>query len=97
MLIKNISLRGFVATLAILFFILASAQRSYTYTQYLSKAKSLGYPAENCSYCHKMPDSGSDWNERGKWLIEEKKNRKADEVDVKWLKDYKPLESTSHN
>jgi mono/diheme cytochrome c family protein len=55
------------------------------------KAKELGFPAENCAYCHgeKMPKKGAaTYNERGKWLIAEKEKRKASEVDPVWLKDY---------
>jgi len=55
------------------------------------KAKELGYPAQNCLYCHneKLPKKGAvTHNERGKWLIAEKEKRKAKEVDASWLKDY---------
>lgn len=95
--IKYLSLRGSVVALALLFVVLAAAQKSYTYPQYLSKAKVLGYQAENCSYCHRSPQGGAGWNERGQWLIEEKRQRKAEQVDVKWLKDYKPVASADRN
>lgn len=55
------------------------------------KAKGLGYPAQNCLYCHgeKLPKKGAvTHNERGKWLIAEKEKRKAKEVDAAWLKGY---------
>jgi len=55
------------------------------------KAKELGFPVENCMYCHveKMPKKGeATYNDRGKWLVAEKENRKAAEVDVAWLKEY---------
>lgn len=55
------------------------------------KAKELGYPAENCLYCHneKLPKKdAATHNERGKWLIAEKGKRGAKEVDPAWLKDY---------
>jgi hypothetical protein len=55
------------------------------------KAKELGYPAENCLYCHgeKMPKKDSvTFNDRGKWLVAEKGKRNATEIDVAWLKDY---------
>lgn len=55
------------------------------------KAKELGFPVENCLYCHgeKMPKKEAvTYNDRGKWLIAEKEKRKAAEVDVAWLKDY---------
>ena len=55
------------------------------------KAKELGFPVENCLYCHgeKLPKKGATtYNERGQWLIDQKASRKATEVDVAWLKDY---------
>ena len=55
------------------------------------KAKELGYAATNCQYCHvdKLPKKdAAAFNDRGKWLHEEKEKRKAKEVDVSWLKDY---------
>jgi hypothetical protein len=55
------------------------------------KAKELGFPVENCMYCHneKLPKEGAvTYNDRGKWLQSEKDKRKAAEVDVAWLKEY---------
>jgi len=55
------------------------------------KAKELGFPSENCQYCHveKTPKKGAvTYNDRGKWLVDEKAKRNAKEVDVSWLKDY---------
>ena len=55
------------------------------------KAKELGFPVENCTYCHneKMPKKeAATYNDRGKWLQAEKEKRKAAEVDVAWLKEY---------
>jgi hypothetical protein len=55
------------------------------------KAKELGFPVENCMYCHneKLPKKGAvTYNDRGKWLQSEKDKRKAAEVDVAWLKEY---------
>jgi len=55
------------------------------------KAKELGYPAQNCLYCHgeKLPKKGAvTQNARGQWLVGEKVKRKAKELDVSWLKDY---------
>jgi hypothetical protein len=54
-------------------------------------AKKLGFPAQNCLYCHneKLPKKGAvTQNERGKWLVAEKDKRKPKEVDPAWLKDY---------
>ncbi len=47
----------------------------------------------NCLACHgeKLPKKDAHtFNERGKWLMAEKDKRKAKEVDVNWLKEYKP-------
>jgi hypothetical protein len=55
------------------------------------KAKELGFPAENCLYCHgeKMPKKEAvTYNDRGKWLMDQKAAKKAAEVDIAWLKDY---------
>ncbi len=55
------------------------------------KAKELGFPADNCLYCHaeKMPKKGEvTYSDRGKWLVDQKASRSAKEVDVAWLKDY---------
>jgi len=55
------------------------------------KAKELGFPVENCQYCHvdKLPKKEkNDPNERGQWLRDEKKKRGAKDVDPAWLKDY---------
>jgi hypothetical protein len=57
------------------------------YPAFLRKAQKFG--GKNCLYCHKQPTGGEGWNERGQWLIAEKERRKADEVDVEWLADYK--------
>lgn len=58
------------------------------------KAKELKLAAvQNCQSCHadKMPKKGAAAvNEMGKWLVDQKKARKAKEIDVAWLKDYKP-------
>jgi hypothetical protein len=60
---------------------------------FLKKAQDLGYAdAKTCQYCHvdKMPKKGaSAANERGKYLIATKAAKKAAEVDLNWLKDYK--------
>jgi hypothetical protein len=55
------------------------------------KAKELGFPVSDCTYCHneKMPKKGeSTYNDRGKWLMDQKAKKGASEVDVAWLKEY---------
>lgn len=58
------------------------------------KAKELGLTmVQNCQSCHveKMPKKDSAAvNEMGQWLIDQKQARKAKEIDVAWLKDWKP-------
>lgn len=56
------------------------------------QAKDAGFDATSCTYCHneKLPKKGAaTHNDRGKFLVAEKAKRKANEVDVNWLKDYK--------
>jgi hypothetical protein len=61
---------------------------------WLRQAKELGYPAQNCMYCHtvKLPKKQDfkveELNNRGKWLMTEKDKKKAKEIDLQWLKDY---------
>ena len=58
---------------------------------FVSKAKELGIDSvKNCASCHVgAPKKGGDMTEMGKWLIAQKASKKAAEVDVAWLKDYK--------
>jgi hypothetical protein len=61
----------------------------------IKKAKELGLTqVQNCQSCHeeKLPKKGDPvkLNDMGKWLQSQKTERKAKEVDVAWLKDYKP-------
>ena len=59
----------------------------------MKKAKELKIASvQNCQSCHtdKMPKKGAAAvNEMGKWLVDQKKARKAKGIDVAWLKDYK--------
>jgi hypothetical protein len=58
------------------------------------KAKELGIASvQNCQSCHvdKMPKKDAfKVNEMGQWLVDQKAARKAKEIDVSWLKEYKP-------
>ncbi len=63
---------------------------------FVKKAKDAGFTfIQNCASCHvdKMPkkeSKGEPFGEIGKWLKAEKAKNKAEEVDVAWLKNYKP-------
>jgi hypothetical protein len=58
------------------------------------KAKELKIASVvNCQSCHtdKVPKKGAAAvNAMGKWLVDQKAAKKAKEIDVAWLKDYKP-------
>jgi hypothetical protein len=62
--------------------------------QMVSQAKTAGFPAQNCQYCHTvaMPKkegfTPDELNERGKWLLSEKDKQKAKDIKVDWLKNY---------
>jgi ketosteroid isomerase-like protein len=64
------------------------AAESAAYPPFLFKARKFG--ATDCTFCHVNPEGGPPWNDRGKWLIQEKEKRNADQVDVEWLAEYKP-------
>ena len=62
---------------------------------YVKKAKDAGLAdvVKNCASCHakalpKVKDA--ELNAMGQWLVDQKKAKGAAEVDVTWLKDYKP-------
>ena len=61
---------------------------------WVKNAKDLGYPAQNCLYCHstKLPKKETytpgELNDRGRWLVQERERRRASQVDLSWLKDY---------
>jgi hypothetical protein len=61
----------------------------------VKQAQALGFKnVENCQSCHvdKMPKKdakGEPYNEMGKFLMAKKAEKKAAEVDLNWLKDYK--------
>ena len=55
------------------------------------QAKAAGIDASNCQYCHvdKLPKKDAHaFNDRGKWLVEQKEKKNAKAVDGAWLKDY---------
>lgn len=61
--------------------------KASAYPPFVGKAKKFG--AKDCTFCHVDPLGGPPWNERGKWLVDEKNRRNADAIDVEWLTDYK--------
>ena len=73
-------------------FVMISAGSAHATLDMQKKAKAAGVEATNCLYCHneKLPKKGAVTNnDRGKWLVDQKDAKKAKEIDVTWLKDYK--------
>jgi len=62
----------------------------------VKKAQELGHKelVTNCASCHKAKlPTAKDWtlnDTLGAWLAKKKVGTGAKEVDLKWLKDYKP-------
>jgi hypothetical protein len=73
---------------------LAVAAPAFAGMDLQKKAKELGITSvQNCQSCHvdKMPKKDAfKLNEMGQWLVDQKEAKKAKEVDVAWLKEYKP-------
>lgn len=70
--------------------VFGSALTTKAYPSFVKKAQKFG--AKDCLFCHKEPEGGEGWNDRGNWLIAEKDKRKADAIDVEWLAEYKEPE-----
>ncbi|MBL0313432.1 MAG: hypothetical protein IPP78_12125 [Holophagaceae bacterium] len=76
--------------------ILAAGSPAHAKLLFVKKAKELGFTfVKDCASCHvdKMPKAaskGEPFGEIGKFLKAQKAKNKAAEVDVAWLKDYKP-------
>ena len=72
--------------------LLISGQAVLAKPPFLRKAKELGLPGiDSCQACHISTEPGSaKWNARGLWLKAKKQELHAEDVDVTWLKDYKP-------
>ncbi len=87
---KRIVTRIIICAMFALFYLAATVPNVRSYPPFLSKAKSLGLPAKDCTYCHVNASGGEPIGARGKWLVEEKKKRGASAVDVAWLKEYQP-------
>lgn len=83
--------RSFLAAAAVYaaMFLVESATAD---TAFVKRLKELGYPIEDCQYCHldRAPkkDRAHEVNKRGKWLFAEKQRRGVRTIDPEWLKDY---------
>ncbi len=78
--------------LAALAFVLAGPQPAQATMEMQKAAKAAGLQVANCKHCHTvaMPKKGTpDLNDVGKWLVDQKAAKKADKIDVTWLKDKK--------
>ena len=84
----NLVRLAIVAGFALLYFV-AVAPTARTYPPLQQKAKALGFPANDCSYCQVSAAGGQPYNARGNWLVQQKEKRNANVVDVSWLKEYK--------
>ena len=81
-----------VAIIFVISLVAGLSAKVSAYPPYVGKAKKFG--AKDCTFCHVDPMGGPPWNDRGKWLIKEKERRGVDSVDVEWLADYKPGDSS---
>ena len=73
-----------------------SAPPAHAKAAWVKKAQELGHKelVVNCASCHKAKlPTAKEWplnDTLGAWLDKKKKSSGAKEVDLKWLKDYKP-------
>ncbi len=86
---KNVIQATLVSCFGLALLFLIAPPQVRTYPPFLAKAKSMGLPAKDCTYCHVNATGGEPFNARGSWLVAEKGKRGASAVDVGWLKDYK--------
>ncbi len=64
---------------------------SFSLAHMREQARKVGIQTMNCTACHgnRLPKQGlALFNERGRWLLAEKKRRNAVVVDPKWLQGY---------
>lgn len=73
--------------------VLGGGLQASAYPLFEEAARPMG--ARGCTFCH-TTSHGTGWNKRGQWLIREKTRRKAERVDIEWLKDYHPAKATRH-
>lgn len=74
-------------------FVLAGPEPAQATMEFQKAAKAAGLEVANCKHCHNvaMPKKGApDLNATGQWLVDQKAAKKAEKIDVTWLKDYKP-------
>ncbi len=76
----------FVAVAALLLAVPAQAKMPW-----VKKAQELGFAeVKDCKACHVgAPKKGGEMSPRGHFLLETKAKKKAAEVDLNWLKEYK--------
>ncbi|HVF87052.1 MAG TPA: nuclear transport factor 2 family protein [Pyrinomonadaceae bacterium] len=86
---KRTSTKASIGVAFALLYLSLTVLNVQSYPPFLNKAKQLGLPAKDCSYCHVNASGGDPLGDRAKWLVEEKKKRGASAVDVAWLKEYK--------
>jgi len=90
----NRRVKSMVAGVAVAAAALGAAQWLEAKGPWLKKAQEAGFAdAKDCGYCHLKPKGGKELSDRGQWLVAQKKEKKAEAVDVAWLKDYKAPET----
>ena len=71
---------------------------AFTMDHMNKKALEMHIAPMNCNACHghQLPLRGSAlYNDRGRWLLAEKRRLQVEEVDVTWLRSYAPSPSPS--
>ena len=92
---KNYLGFGFGFGLAAAVLLLATPEQAGATMKMQKDAKKAGFEIKNCLACHneKLPKKDNVTNNhRGQWLVDQMKERGAEEIDVAWLKDYKEPE-----
>ena len=81
-------MRTSTLSLAILATALLAPMSMQAKPAWVKKAQDLGFnDIKNCAACHTAKPPAL--VELGQWLKDEKSKRKADQVDLAWIKDYK--------
>jgi hypothetical protein len=76
-------------------YVVEGCQYCHTFdtTHMIAEARRAGISNMDCGACHgaRLPRSGDAlYNDRGRWLIAQKRLRRAPKVDVAWLRAYTP-------